>query len=597
MNSNSMRRIATRGLVGVLPAAIVVAYAGHLPVPTPPRLTSYRYVEAAEIVDSPSTVGVADSDLYGMTDEEISTELDRLQSLGVEDIRVFVPWGLVEYADGTYNWSYVDSIMNAAAERNMGVMVEVNATPSWAAADSSSSNTPAGSATPNVADFTDFMRTLAERYGSTVSAYEIWNEPNYVSFSNPIDPTAYAELLKSVYPVLKEIDPTATVVAGALGTVQDSAYTMNAVTFVQQMLAAGAGDYFDAISVHPYQDSLLFSDGYSCSCGGQLTPLQEIDAIKALIGTDKTVWITEYGLSTVNGAADEAKQAQYIEDLLDYWQTYSQAGPVFLYTGSDSATDSTDPEDDYGLFYQDGDPKEAAEMLAAWIAAHVTTTTTTTSTAQVDPVAQAIQAVAAAINGVISQAVQAVSALAQAIVTAITNVVTGLTRALSPLGSAASAVTAQAATTQSSAKVETASLEVAASTDTTATTEATASARSAAEAPATASSESAPDASMASAHDMPVRKDRPWPGMARADRAAAGDTTTADAKRHVTQGDREPGQRPPLRSATLQGGAGPDADASGRRVDHGAGPAKGHRPLVGASSAPSDSRDSGGDAS
>ncbi|MDX1890696.1 cellulase family glycosylhydrolase [Mycolicibacterium sp. 050158] len=450
-NAKWGRRIATRGIVAALPAAMVVAYASNLFAPLPPRLASYQYVETAEIVDSPSTVGVADSNLYGMTDEQIATELDQLQSLGVTDIRVFVPWGLVETADDTYNWSYIDSITKAAAERNMGVMMEVNATPTWAAADPSGGNFPVGSATPNVADFTDFMKTLATRYGDTVSAYEIWNEPNYLGFSNPIDPTAYADLLKSVYPVLKEIDPTATVVAGALGTVQDTALTMSAVTFVQKMLDAGAGAYFDAISVHPYQDSLLFSDGYNCDCGGQLTPLQEIDAIKTLIGTDKTVWITEYGLSTVNGSTDEAKQAEYIKDLLDYWQTYSQAGPIFLYTGSDTATGSTDPEANYGLFYQDGDPKQAAEMLAAWIASHTTGSTDpggSTGGNQTNPLVQAVQSLLNGITGTIWQAVHSVSVFAQAIVTAITNVITNLRTALASItGTSTTANTALVAST------------------------------------------------------------------------------------------------------------------------------------------------------
>lgn len=444
------RRVATKGIIAAVPTAMVLAYSGNMFMSMPPRSASYSYVEAAEIVDSPSTVGVADSNLYGMTDDEIATELDRLQSLGVTNIRVFVPWGLVEYADDTYNWSYVDDIMDAAEERDMGVMMEVNATPTWAAADPESANVPAGSASPDVEKFTDFMGTLATRYGDTVSVYEIWNEPNYVSFSNPIDPAAYAELLKSVYPVLKEIDPTATVVAGALGTVQDSSVTMSAVTFVQQMLDAGGGDYFDAISVHPYQDTLLFSDGYSCNCGGQLTPLQEIDAIKALIGADKTVWITEYGVSTVNGEDDEAKQAQYIQDLLDYWQTYSQAGPIFIYTGSDTATGSADPEANYGLFYENGDPKDAAAMLAAWIAEHTIVTNPTDPETSQPTLQEAIQAIANAISATIRQAVQNVSAFAQAIVTAIANVVTNLTNALASIGGAAAVATASTTTSSPS---------------------------------------------------------------------------------------------------------------------------------------------------
>jgi len=558
------RGVATRGIIAAVPAAMVMAYSGNLVAPTTPRSASYSYVETAEIVDSPSTVGIADSNLYGMTDAEISTELDRLQSLGVTNIRVFVPWGLVEYADDTYDWSYVDGIMKAAEERDMGVMMEVNATPSWAVADSESSNVPAGSATPDVAKSTDFMATLATRYGDTVSAYEIWNEPNYVSFSNPIDPAAYAQLLKSVYPVLKDIDPTATVVAGALGTVQDSAVTMSAVTFVQQMLDAGAGDYFDAISVHPYQDTLPISDGYSCNCGGQLTPVQEIDAIKVLIGTDKTVWITEYGLSTVNGDEDEAKQAQYIQDLLDYWQTYSQAGPIFLYTGSDTATGSSDPEANYGLFYENGDLKQAAEMLAAWIAEHTTVTTPTDPGSTTQPTLQeAIQSIVNAVSETIRSAVQSVSVFAQAIVTAITNVVTNVTNALASIGGV-DRVAAAADVTESAepAASQTRAVSASSATDASPTTRSAGSATSPSvkAAAQTTTAEGTGATTVTSSHE---EAEAVTDSSARSTSAAPADTTPASAAATSAPAGAETSADPDNTSKTPKHGADSETGATG----------------------------------
>ena len=176
-----------------------------------------------------------------------------MQAIGVQNIRVFVPWGLVEYTDNSYYWNAIDAVVSAAAARNMGVMAEVNATPVW-----DDATLPLGSGTPDPDKFAEFMKAFVGRttpdgysYANTISAYEIWNEPNAVLFSNPIDPVAYATMARMTsgptcsrpcYPIIKGtattpgLDPTATVVAGALGQVFTvDGYTMDPVEFVQAM--------------------------------------------------------------------------------------------------------------------------------------------------------------------------------------------------------------------------------------------------------------------------------------------------------------------------------------------------------------------------
>src|SRR5882757_6097019 len=201
------RAIATRAVIAVIPVAMVSAYASGIFV-SPPRMADYEYIQVAEITDTPNTIGMAESPLYGMSQADINATLDQLQSIGVQNIRVFVPWGLIEQTDNTYDWSFIDRVMSAAAARNMGVMAEVNATPTWAGPNPGNPGFPPGSDTPNVAAFTDFLNAfmahqvavpgsiLPVSYASIVSAYEVWNEPNYMLFSNPISPEAYATLLK-----------------------------------------------------------------------------------------------------------------------------------------------------------------------------------------------------------------------------------------------------------------------------------------------------------------------------------------------------------------------------------------------------------------
>ena len=382
------RSLATRSVLAALPVAMVSAYASNSFVPTPPRIASYEYQKVAEIVVAPSTVGIAASPLYGQSKAAIEAQLDDMLAIGVTSIRVFVPWGLVEYAPDTYDWQYVDNVITAAAARNMGVLAEINATPPWARATPLNPSYPPGSDTPNTAAFADFMKALISRpgYASTISAYEIWNEPNFFAFSNPINPEAYAALLKAVYPIIKDpntgLDKTATVVAGALSTVQTAfGLTMNPLDFVRRMLAVpGVANSFDALSVHPYLDDMPYSGTCSQCIPGFLTPRQQVESLLAtMAGVDKEVWITEYGISTPPGGKwTQAVQSSRIKDLLDTWQEYADdpahpeyadlLGPIFLYTGRDTPN-ASNPNNDYlGLWDVNGNLKDAGKMLKKWLA-------------------------------------------------------------------------------------------------------------------------------------------------------------------------------------------------------------------------------------
>ncbi len=348
----SLRACTFRGLIAVLPVSMICVYS--TPSVLPSRLLTAQVENTAEIVSSPSSIGIADSGLYGETQAQINQTLDTLQSIGVQDVRVFVPWIYVEPAQGVYNWSSIDMVIQAAQARNMGVMAEVASTPLW----DGSSTAITGAGTPNPADYASFVTQVAQRYGTAISAYEIWNEPNYVLSSDPIDPVAYAALLKAAYPAIKAVDPSATVVAGALGSVVTfGGITMDPTTFVQQMLAAGAANYFDALSFHPYQESLPFSQGLGVA-NSPLTQLNTIYQLMTQYGDGlKKIWISEFGASTND--VSQQTQADLIKNLLDTWQTIAYAGPVFIYTAQDGVPGA----DGYGIWNADWTPKLAVAVV------------------------------------------------------------------------------------------------------------------------------------------------------------------------------------------------------------------------------------------
>jgi hypothetical protein len=451
-HSTVLRTMATKTVVAVLPVAMTCAYASNLFASPPPRLAAYDYQLVAEITVSGSTVGLADSSLYFLTDPSyaidpvrVAQHLDQMQALGIENIRVYVPWRYVETTKGQYDWSSMDVIMSLAAERDMGVLAEMNTTPAWV--DPDDQYAP-GAAHPNAEDFKDFASAVATRYGSTVSAYEIWNEPNYVGFYDPVDPAAYAELLKAVYPALKEIDPTATIVAAGLGhtPTYDGGVALSPVEFLAGMYEAGAKGYFDALAYHPYQESTPFSqgtpDGYALNQALAMVALMAGNG-DYVTGPDgqplldangdpitKRIWATEYGLSTSRVTYEH--QASYIQDFLATWSTQSWAGPAYVYTTVDSNPGSDDPEENYGVFTVDANGnwvrKPAADVLAEWILAHPNQTFDPAGPTNPTNPANPLAAFVVFVQQLVQQFSQSTFSFVNAVVAAITNFIGAFAR-------------------------------------------------------------------------------------------------------------------------------------------------------------------------
>ncbi|HET6734610.1 Ig-like domain-containing protein, partial [Mycobacterium sp.] len=317
---------------------------------------------------SNTTVGFADSDLYFMSQADINRTLDTMQAMGVNNVRMIIPWAGVEGTKDVYTWGTIDYIVNAAYQRNIGVVAVLNTTPTWAATPGQ----PLYAGAPIAVDqYAEFAGLVAARYAGKISAYEIWNEPNAYFFWSPQpDPAAYTVLLQAAFPAIKAADPNATVIAGVLGSIPDwGNLYMNPITYLDQMYDAGAHGYFDAISFHPYHYTLKFSEGlpwWNLSPINQLTMMH--DLMVANGDGDKKIWSTEYGVPTA--VASEATQAEFIEDYLNAWSQFDYTGPTFFYSTRDTDTDSGFVDYTFGLLRDDWTYKLAGYIAAEWAATH-----------------------------------------------------------------------------------------------------------------------------------------------------------------------------------------------------------------------------------
>jgi hypothetical protein len=172
-----MPRIRTL-LYSLLATALVAASAGASQALA--SKNQITYFEGAAVLLNPSTRPHA---------------MEQLQHLGVKALRVELNWDTVapdptsattphfEAANpASYAWGQYAVLLAEAAARKWPVLLTVTApAPRWA-----TSNQKAPYVTrPDPKDFEEFMTAVAREFGSEVSVYSIWNEPNESVFLMP----------------------------------------------------------------------------------------------------------------------------------------------------------------------------------------------------------------------------------------------------------------------------------------------------------------------------------------------------------------------------------------------------------------------------
>ncbi len=228
-----------------------------------------------------------------------------MHSLGTHWVRMFAPWQDLEAGRGIYDEGWLTAYEQSfkALPAGTKVLLDVVDSPSWETGSADSHAPPA-----NPQDYAAMLRYVAGRFGSRVSAYEIWNEEDASSWwTGAPDPAGYAALLRAAYPAIKAGNPNAVVVMGGL--------TGNDYSFLEGVYAAGGKGSFDAVGVHtdtacnvlsPYQflrgsDNRMIPDSFLA--------YREVHSVMLANGDDKPIWMTEMSWRTSTATCSEGAWA------------------------------------------------------------------------------------------------------------------------------------------------------------------------------------------------------------------------------------------------------------------------------------------------
>lgn len=246
-------------------------------------------------------------------------------------LRTDIEWDEVEPVNTTpdnYNWAAADVSLAAAQTRygNFKLVVVLASNPDWAATHSQGVIDKV-----SLSEYTEFVGAVVERYDGdgiddapgrpVVNYFEFFNEPDgagdvFVAAWGD-DGDKYAALLKAVYPVVKAANPNAQVVFGGVAHDAFQEDGGNFVrSFIDDVLQAGAGPYFDYMNFHAYP---AFSFNWTTQGPGLFEKTQALRAKLAQYGLNKPFMVTEAGWhsnNAPNAFGSPEVQSRYVVQLL-----------------------------------------------------------------------------------------------------------------------------------------------------------------------------------------------------------------------------------------------------------------------------------------
>lgn len=264
---------------------------------------------------------------YGGSEDAIKA--GRIAEVGVRAVRMSVEWDQLEWQESVHGtssltWSLklaeYDQRIQMLAANGLTPIIFIGRAPNWAA------SRPRGPLySDKVTAYVEFVSNLVRRWSVpayNVKHWELWGEPDFGNVAvNPAhagreawgdNPAEFAAMLRAVYPAIKAIDPSATVIMGSLAfdyfrTSDGPGFNAGGsfvYRFLDNVLANDGGPYFDWLAFNAYS---VFATGWERSNSNSgydiVAKASHIRSVMAGRGVSKPLVILEGGVWSCCGAS------------------------------------------------------------------------------------------------------------------------------------------------------------------------------------------------------------------------------------------------------------------------------------------------------
>ncbi len=282
--------------------------------------------------------------------EKVSKAVKAMADAGVGMVRQVISWDEVECKTSAFAYTQYDAILDALEKHNIQMLAVLCYTATCTGR--------AWNDAPDPELFGNYVRQTVRHYKDRIKYWEIWNEPDQSTYWKQQDGMkVYTDLVKLVYAIVKQEDPTAQVVLGSV----------SAAGPLLEMYRYGVKNYFDVINVHPFASPLREE---------AISQVKRIfdgvrEAMMKYGDLQKPVWFTEIGCPGTAGSKNskgwwlgkspgEEEQARWVTTL--YTEVLQWPGIQRIFWAFLQETQHFgDDIDTFGLIRKDFSSKPAFE--------------------------------------------------------------------------------------------------------------------------------------------------------------------------------------------------------------------------------------------
>jgi hypothetical protein len=296
----------------------------------------------------------------------------------ITSVRLPLSWSQVEPVSPRAkdpDWSSFDHGVRLAAESGLRVFPFVWGTPPWLA-DAPGVEPVAGR---ELRAWRSFLRRAALRYGpygefweenpeltpEPIRAWEIWNEPNIVTFGSA-DPEGFAKLIRASGQVLHRVDPWSKVILGGLfGRPLQIPPNMAPGQFLSRVYRSrDVKRWFDGVGLHPYVAG-------AAAMRGQIENLRRIMGVHNDAATP--IYVTELGWGSDSfesrwerGLYGQAQQLSLAFSMLSFHRFSWRISGVWWFSWADARAPTCQFCDSAGLLTDNREAKPSWYRFNAW---------------------------------------------------------------------------------------------------------------------------------------------------------------------------------------------------------------------------------------